>query len=98
MFTSSRTHFLGEGLDVNFPSVKYESIADFVGLDPLYQIEDAPTFDIYHSRTPTPVFEKIVEDIDDMTIQWASGAAEDRRSYFPILFPCKVNSHPYKAI
>ena len=39
-------------------------------LDPLYQFGDAPTFDIYRSRIPTPLFKKIVEDIKDMMIQY----------------------------
>jgi len=70
VFASSRARFLEEGLNISFSNVKYESIADFVGLDPVYKFEDAPTFDIFRSRIPTPLFKKIVEDIDDMVIQY----------------------------
>jgi len=74
----TRIPFPGDGLDVSFSKVKYESIAEFVGLDPLYSFEDAPTFELHRSRIPTSLFRRIVEDVDDMIMQY--GPPEDHKT------------------
>lgn len=59
-------------MNVSFSNVKYESITDFVGLHvhPLYQFEDVPTFELHRSRIPTALFKRIVEDVDNMVMQY----------------------------
>jgi hypothetical protein len=57
-------------LKVSFSKVEYEDIADFVGLDSVYQFEDAPTFQLHRSRIPTGLFKRIVEDVNDMVMQY----------------------------
>lgn len=57
-------------MNVSFSNVKYENIAEFVGLDPIYKFEDALTFELHRSRIPTALYKRIIEDIDAMVMQY----------------------------
>lgn len=51
--------------------VKYQSIAPFVGLNPLVRnMQDVPLFNLHRSRIPTALFKDIVKDIDILLIQY----------------------------
>ena len=65
------THILPEeGLKISFSNIEYHSIAGLVGLDPLRNLNDIGTFDLYRSRIPAALFKSIVEDMDIMLIQY----------------------------
>jgi hypothetical protein len=50
--------------------VTYGVIAPYVGLEPKGGCRDASTFAVDRARIPTPLFQKIVEDIQLMMKQY----------------------------
>ena len=50
--------------------VKYPDIAPLVGLNHTLEGNDMKTFDIDRARIPTPLFKKIVEDLDIAMYQY----------------------------
>jgi len=57
---------LEDELEVNFAEVRYNSIAEFVGLNPVRNLNDIGTFELRRARIPTRLFKSIVEDMDIM--------------------------------
>ena len=80
------THTLSEqGLNISFSNVKYIDIAPFIGLDPIRNLGDAPSFTLRRSRIPTALFRDIVGDMDVLLIQYGSMQShtmEEARSRF----------------
>lgn len=61
---ASKRYFTSrQGFKCQLSKVKYKNIAHFVGLDPVRQFLDAPTFDIDRARIPSELFKEIVEEI-----------------------------------
>ena len=65
-------------MNVSFSNIQYESIAEFVGLDPVYAFMDAPTFELHRSRIPTALFRKIIDGVNTMMTQY--GPPDEHRT------------------
>jgi hypothetical protein len=65
------TDWLSENnLEVSFSKVKYDDIAPKVGLDPGREGDDIPTFEMFCARLPSPIFDKILVDLQDFEWQY----------------------------
>ena len=76
---------------VGSSKITYASVAPLIGLDPIYQMRDIPTFEVHRSRIPTHLFKAIVMDMDDMLIQYGppfEHETEESRSRF--LSPVRI--------
>ncbi|KAM6493220.1 hypothetical protein JOM56_011354 [Amanita muscaria] len=74
-----------KGLNIGFSNIKYLDIAPFVGLDPLWNLSDAPLFHLRRSRIPTALFRDIVMDMDVLLTQYGNfenHTTEEARSRF----------------
>ena len=74
----------------SFSNVKYLDIAPFVGLDPVRNLGDAPSFDLRRCRIPTALFRDIVTDMDVLLIQYGTlqnHTTEEARSRFLGILP-----------
>ncbi|KAM6493333.1 hypothetical protein JOM56_011467 [Amanita muscaria] len=83
-----------KGLNIGFSNIKYLDIAPFVGLDPLWNLSDAPLFHLRRSRIPTALFRDIVMDMDVLLTQYGNfenHTTEEARSRF--LAPIFLNIH-----
>jgi hypothetical protein len=59
-------------LNISFSNVKYLDTAPLVGLDPLWNLGDAPLIDLHPSQIPTALFRDIVTDMDILLIQYGT--------------------------
>jgi len=57
-------------LEVSFSNVKYADIAQRVGLDPLAEGQDIPTFPMYRARLTNTTFQAIIQNIEDLSLQY----------------------------
>lgn len=59
-------------LDVSFSKVTYIDIAPLVGLKPIREGDDIDTFSMSRARLPDTVFQKILLDLHDLSLQYGS--------------------------
>lgn len=74
-----------KGLNINLSNIDFLDVAQFVGLEPLWNFRDAPSFDLHRSRIPTALFRNIVADMDILLMQYGTlqdHATEEARSRF----------------
>ena len=57
-------------LEVSISNVKYVDIAPLVGLDPIHQGLDIPSFKMFRARLPNDVFHHIVRDLQVFSAQY----------------------------
>ena len=79
------------GLNFSLSNVDYREIAPFVGLTPLLNFADVPSFDLHRSRIPTALLKDIVTDMDILLVQYGTmidHTTEEARSRFlaPVSF------------
>ncbi|KAH9041726.1 hypothetical protein EDB85DRAFT_2139823 [Lactarius pseudohatsudake] len=77
--------FSEKGPNINLSNIDFLDVAEFVGLKPLWNFSDAPSFDLHRSRIPTALFGNIVADIDILLLQYGTlqdHATEEARSRF----------------
>ncbi|KIL59239.1 hypothetical protein M378DRAFT_1068410 [Amanita muscaria Koide BX008] len=80
-----KASLMEKGSNVGFSNIKYLDIAPFVGLDPLWNLSDAPLFLLRRSRIPTALFRDIVMDMDVLLTQYGNfenHTTEEARSRF----------------
>ena len=72
------------GLNFSLSNVEYREIAPFVGLTPILDFADVPSFDLHRSRIPTALLRDIVTDMDILLVQYGTtmNHTEEARSRF----------------
>ncbi|KAH9063952.1 hypothetical protein EDB87DRAFT_84550 [Lactarius vividus] len=76
-FERLKTSLMEKGSNINLSNVEYLDVAQFVGLEPLWNFSDAPSFDLHRSRIPTALFRDIVAD----TGHFADAIRDSARPY-----------------